>query len=203
MLEYIKGKLISKKPTSIIVESGGIGYNINITLPAYETLPRVDEDVKIVTYIHIKENPFSIIIYGFSDENERECFKQIISISGIGPKTAMSILSAIGHREFTDLITKGNYLPLTSISGVGRKTAERIGLELKDKFARGEMESTYPGLDKETFGELGKISAIISGLVSLGYNRIEADKMVKKIAGAPGFENMAVEEVMKEILKGG
>jgi Holliday junction DNA helicase RuvA len=202
MLEYIKGKLISKKPTSIIVESSGIGYNINITLPAYETLPRVDEEVKIVTHIHIKENPFSIIIYGFSNENERECFRQIVSISGIGPRTAMSILSAIGYREFTDLITKGNYLPLTSISGVGRKTAERLGLELKDKFAKGELESAYPGVDTSSLGELGKISAIISGLISLGYNRIEADKMVKKIAYAPGFEKMAVEEVIKEILKG-
>ncbi|MGA2668236.1 MAG: Holliday junction branch migration protein RuvA [Ignavibacteria bacterium] len=202
MLEYIKGKLISKKPTSIIIESGGTAFNINITLPAYETLPQINDEVKIITHFHVKENPISFVLYGFSDEGERECFRQIISISGIGPKTAMSILSALGYKEIIELINKGNYLPLTSISGVGKKTAERLGLELKDKFAKSEMETAYSGFDKQQFGELSKVSAIISGLITLGYNRIEADKMVKKFATSPDFEKMPVEEVIKEILRG-
>jgi holliday junction DNA helicase RuvA len=202
MFEYIKGKLISKKPTSVIVESGGIALNINITLPVYEILPQLNEEVKIITHFHVKENPISFILYGFTDEGERECFRQIISISGIGPKTAMSILSAIGYREFIEMIVKGNYLPLTSVSGVGRKTAERLALELKDKLAKGEVEASYAGFDKAAFGELSKVSAIISGLVTLGYNRIEADKMVKKFISSPDFEKMPVEEVIKEILRG-
>lgn len=202
MIEYIKGKLISKKPTSIIVESGGIAFNINITLPAYEKLPSVNDEVRIVIHFHAKENPISFVLFGFSDEGERECFRQIIAISGIGPKTAMSILSAIGYREFIDMIAKGNYLPLTSVSGVGKKTAERLALELKDKLGKGESEAGYADIDNAVFGEMSKISAIISGLITLGYNRIEADKMVKKFASSPDFGKMPVEEVIKEILRG-
>jgi Holliday junction DNA helicase RuvA len=202
MLEYIKGKLINKKPTSIIVESGGIGFNISITLPAFEHLPAVNDEVKIITQFHVKENPFSVVIYGFSDEEEREVFRQIISVSGIGPKTAMSILSAIDYRQIIELISKGDYIPLTTVSGVGRKTAERLALELKDKLGRSEADITYSKLDKGMTGEPGKISGVISALMSLGYNRIEADKMVKKVATSSSFSQMTVEELIKEILRG-
>ncbi len=202
MIEYIKGILVSKKPTSIVVESSGIGYNIHITLPAFESLPSEKEEARIITHLHIKDNPFSIILYGFSDENERECFRQIISVSGIGPKTAMSILSAIHYNELTELISKGNYLPLTSVSGVGRKTAERLALELKDKLFKSETEYVYSSVKTGKSGELGKMSEIISALISLGYNRIEADKMVKSIASNNGFMEMSVEDVIREILRG-
>lgn len=83
MIEYIKGILISKTLTEIIVETGNIGYNIRITLPAYDSLPDINEEVKIITHLHIKENPFSLIVYGFSDEKERDCFRLIISVSGL------------------------------------------------------------------------------------------------------------------------
>jgi len=202
MIEYIKGKLISKKPTSIIVEANGLGYNIHITLNAYEILPAAGTDAKVITHLQIKENPFSIVLYGFSDETERECFRHIISVSGIGPKTALSILSAIDYRELIELISKGNYLPLTSISGVGKKTAERLALELKDKLARTEVESSGSVMNSGKFGELNKMSEIISALVSLGYNRLEADKMVRSVASNNGFMEMSVEDVIKEILRG-
>ncbi len=202
MFEYIKGKLVIKKPTSIIVEAGGIGFNINITLPAFEHLPSVGEEVKVITHFHIKDAPFSILIYGFTDEEERSVFRHIISISGVGPKTAMSILSAVDYRQVIELISKGDYIPLTTVSGVGRKTAERIAMELKDKLGRSEAEITYSKLGAETTGEPGKISGVISALMTLGYNRIEADKMVKKIASSPAFSQLSVEELIKEILRG-
>ena len=202
MIEYIQGKLISKKPTSIIIEANGIAYNVNITIPAYENLPQLNSITKIITHLHIKENPFSFMLYGFSDENEREMFRYIISISGIGPKTAISILSALSYKELTGLITSGNYLPLTSISGVGRKTAERLVLELKDKIAKGEVDFIPAQMSKDKFGELSKISNIISALVNLGYNRIEADKLVKKISASKNILDMQVEDVIKEILRG-
>lgn len=202
MIEYIKGILISKKPTSIVIETNGLGYNIHITLPAFEKLPAAGQEAKIITHFHIKENPFSVILYGFSDENERECFRQIISVSGIGPKTALSILSAIPYDELIELITKGNYLPLTSISGVGRKTAERLALELKDKLVKVETDYVHSSVNTGKLGELGKMSEIISALMSLGYNRLEADKMVKSVASKNGFMEMSVEDVIKEILRG-
>jgi Holliday junction DNA helicase RuvA len=202
MIEFIQGTLRSKKPTSVVIETGGIAFNVNITIPAYELLPALNADAKIITHLHVKENPFSFVLYGFSDEYEREMFRYIISVSGIGPRTAMSILSAMGYKELANLITSGNFLPLTSISGVGRKTAERLVLELKDKIAKGEAVFIPSQFNKDTFGELSKISSIISALVNLGYNRLEADKLVKKISVSKNIMEMQVEDVIKEILRG-
>jgi Holliday junction DNA helicase RuvA len=202
MIEFIKGKIVNKKPTSMIIESGGIGFFINITLSAYEKLPPLDSEAKIVTHFHVKENPMGVVLYGFVDEGEREVFRQIISVSGIGPKTAMSMLSAISYRELTELISKGNYMPLTRITGVGKKTAERLAVELKDKLAKAESGFDVSKLGIDTSTDIGKMSGIISALINLGYNRIEADKMVRKIASRPDFMQMPVEEIIKEILRG-
>jgi holliday junction DNA helicase RuvA len=202
MIEYIKGRLINKKPTSTVIESGGIGYFIQITLSAYEKLPKLNEEAKIVVHFHVKENPMSVVLYGFVDEGEREVFRQIISVSGIGPKTGMSILSAISYKELSELIAKGNYIPLTKISGVGKKTAERLGVELKDKLSKTEFGLDVTKMNIDTSTDIGKMSGIISALINLGYNRAEADKMVRKFALMPDFMQMPVEDVIKEILRG-
>jgi holliday junction DNA helicase RuvA len=202
MIEFIQGKLIGKKPTSAVVESGGVGFFIHITLTAFEKLPLINQEVKIVTHFHAKENPLGFMLYGFADEGEREVFRQIISVSGIGPKTAMSMLSAIDYRELTELISKGNYLPLTKISGVGKKTAERLAVELKDKLSKTETGLDVSKFSIDTSTDIGKMSGIISALINLGYNRLEADKMVKSMASRPNFMEMPVEEIIKEILRG-
>jgi Holliday junction DNA helicase RuvA len=202
MIDYIKGKLVSKKPGLLIIEANGIGYNINATLPAIEALGTTGDDVSIITHLQIRENPFSIVLYGFCNERERECFRQIIAVSGIGPKSALGILSAINYNELIDLISKGNYMPLTSIPGVGKKTAERLALELKDKIGKFESETQIVSGEKGKLGELGKVSEIISALISLGYNRLEADKLVRPFSGKEGFMEMQVEDIIREILRG-
>lgn len=200
LLDYIKGKLISKSLTSATVESNGIGFLINITLPAYDALPGVGSDVRISTYLHIKENPTALILYGFADEKERECFRNIISVSGVGPKTAISMLSAIDYNRLTALIAKGDSQPLTTISGVGKKTAERIVVELRDRILKPEIEIVSPGISKDD--QPGKLSEIISALLSLGYSRNEAENMIKKAATSPAWKERNVEEIIKEILRG-
>jgi holliday junction DNA helicase RuvA len=202
MINYIKGKLVNKKPTSIVIESGGIGYTINVTLTAYDTLPEVGSEATVITHLHMKDNPFGVVLYGFSDEYEREIFRHIISVSGIGPKTGISILSAMNYRQITEMISTGNYLPLTSISGVGKKTAERLALELKDKLARTEFEPSVSQIKGSTFSELTRISGIISALMNLGYNRLEADKMIKKLSSSVNIMEMTDEDIIKEVLRG-
>lgn len=202
MLEYIKGKLVTKKPTFAVVDSNGIAFEILLTLPAYEILPALNEEVKIITHFHVKENPLTILLYGFSSETERECFRNIISVSGIGPKTAITILSAINFNELIKFISRGDYQALTKISGVGKKTAERLALELKDKLGKLEQD-----LSHLTFGDVqpeqfSKITEILSALMSLGYNRLEADSMLKKVTRANGFDEMSMEEVIRKILRG-
>lgn len=202
MIDYIKGKLISKKPSSLVIEAGGMGYSISATLSAVENIGTVGDEVRISVHLHIKDNPFNVLLYGFIDENERECFKHIISVSGIGPKTALSILSAIKYSELIDMISKGNYLPLTTISGVGKKTAERLAVELKDKIGKLDNDSVVNGMHTGKLGELGKASEVISALMVLGYNRLDADKMLKTVSGKSDFMELPAEELIREILRG-
>src|SRR3990172_4547897 len=200
MIDYIKGKVVNKNPGSVIIEAGGMGFDIHITIPAYEKLPAAGQEAKIITHFHAKENPVSFMLYGFSDERERECFRQIISVSGIGPKTAITILSAINYNDFIEMITSGNYLPLTSVSGVGRKTAERLAIELKEKIGK-SVEAVMPSVDGVKFGMLSKASEVIQALVALGYNRLEADKLVKNTSISINFADLSVEEIIRDILR--
>ncbi len=202
MIDYIKGKLINKKTTALIVESGGIGYSINCTLGTIENTGSIGDEVKISVHLNIKDNPFSVTLYGFRDESERDCFRQIISVSGIGPKTGLSILSAISYNDLIDMISKGNYHPLTSISGVGKKTAERLAVELKDKLGKIEYDTQVAAVNTGKLGELGKASEVISALMALGYNRLEADKMVRAISSRSDFMEMPTEAAVREILRG-
>ncbi len=202
MIDFIKGKLINKKTASLVIEAGGIGYSISATLGAIEQTGEIGSEVLMPVYLHFKDNPISMMLYGFSSETERECFKQIISVSGIGPKTALAILSAINYNEFIEMIIKGNYHPLTTITGVGKKTAERVAVELKDKIGKIETDSSFTSLNTNKLGELGKASEVISALISLGYNRLEADKMVKQISLRNDFMEMPVESIVREILRG-
>lgn len=202
MIDYIKGKLINKKAAQLIVEAGGIGYSINCTLGTIENTGRIGDEVMISVHLNIKDNPFSVTLYGFRDEAERECFRQIISVSGIGPKTGLSILSAISYNDLIDMISKGNYHPLTSISGVGKKTAERLAVELKDKLGKVETETAGVALNSGKLGELGKASEVIGALMALGYNRLEADKMVRTISLRSDFMDMPTEAAVREILRG-
>lgn len=202
MIDYIKGKLISKKISSLVIEAGGLGYNISTTAGAAEGIGNTGDEVNIAVQLHIKDNPFSVTLYGFQDENERECFRQIISVSGIGPKTALGILSAIKYTELIDMISRGNYTPLTAIPGVGKKTAERLAMELKDKIGKIEPEQGVVMLNQGKLGELGKASEVITALMVLGYNRLEADKMVKAISTRKDFMDLLPEEIIREILRG-
>jgi len=202
MLDYIKGKLVSKKAASLVVEAGGLGYSISATLGAIEQTGDTGSEILIPVHLHIKDNPFSVMLYGFTNETERECFRQIISVSGIGPKTALSILSAINYNELIDMISKGSYHPLTSISGVGKKTAERLAVELKDKIGKIETDVSPANVNSGKLGELGKASEVIAALISLGYNRLEADKMVRSISARNDFMEMSVESIVREILRG-
>jgi len=198
MIDYIRGILIDKKPTSVIIECGGIGFEVHITLLAFEKLPETGNPARLIIHFHVKENPFSFVMYGFSDKLERECFRQIISVSGIGPKTAMTILSAINYPDFINMISQADYLQLTSLPGVGRKTAERLAVELKDKI--GKTADSAAGEGK--FITLSKASEVIQALIALGYNRLESDKMIKSAALGERFEKMSVEEIIKEVLSG-
>lgn len=169
MIHYLKGILKYKSPAFIIVEVGGVGYEINIPLSSFDLLPPEGKEIKINTYLHWREN--GLTLYGFVTQEERDFFGLLTSISKIGPKSALRIVSRISPSEFKRAIKKGDLTTLTHVPGIGGKTAQRLILELKERVE--EEEIVEPG--KETITK-----DTLSALISLGYTRKEAEKAVKE-----------------------
>ena len=187
MITYIKGRLIEKTPTKIIVESKGIGYEINISLNTYERIPD-EENIKIYTYLQRKED--ADILFGFSEESERGIFQQLISISGIGPSTARTILSSISPKEIQDAVWSEDVERIKSIKGIGLKTAQRLIIELKDKV------ELFDKKDLDLSGESYDIKKeALLALSVLGFNKSKSEKIVSKIY----FENKEIE--LQELTK--
>jgi len=191
MISYLKGILQHKSPGYILVEVGGIGYKVNFSLSSYEALPPEGEEVKIHTYLHLRENKVSL--YGFLREEEREFFLLLISLPNIGPKSALRVLSKISPLEFKKAIKRGELTTLTSIPGIGKKTAQRLMLELREKI--GVEKEMEVGPEKE-----GMAKDALSALISLGYTRKEAKKAVEEALRVSRKE-ADLAELIKESLR--
>jgi len=192
MISYLEGRLEAKSPTQIVLQVNGVGWSVRIPLSTYERLGEVGERVRILTYLHLRQD--LIQLYGFFTQEERSLFESLIGISGIGPRLAQGILSGIGVGDFRRYVAQGDVDSLIAIPGVGRKTAQRIVVELKEKFDR---EGWQEGpLEREGRPEEEAILA----LVSLGYKRDQAKRALKKVftkAKGP----LSVEGLIREALK--
>ena len=188
MIESLKGILNKKNPTLVIIDVGGVRLGVHITLSTYEKLGDVNAEVELLTYLNVREDIMEL--YGFFDNSERLLFKLLTSVNGIGPKSALNILSGTNPNSFKKNIINGDISSLTSIPGIGAKTAKRIVIELKDKFIDGG-ESVELGFQLDS-DEEGVIEDVIKVLLSLGYNRNSIDKAISEIA---------TKEVLKEDLE--
>lgn len=195
MIAQLRGKLIQKSPTEIIVDVNGIGYHVNIPLSTFERIDKLDGEITILTYMHVRED--AMVLFGFATEAERELFKMLISISGIGPKIAQGILSGISTNDLRDAIQLGKIESLTSISGVGRKTAERIILELRSKL--GKLEISEPSATP-TSQQLRTRTEVIVALMSLGYSRTNAEQALRTVLSESANKELSVEELIKRAL---
>ncbi len=180
MIYFVSGKLESKKVNYVVVEAGGIGYKIFVPIPAIKKLPGLGEEVKLLTYFHVREDVMSL--YGFLEEKELNFFKALVSISGVGPKTALGILSVAPVDNLVAAIARGESDLLQRSSGIGRKTAARVVMELKDKvFVEG-------GTGEETVRLMESDEDVYEALLSLGYSAKQAkagmDKIDPKLKGA-------------------
>jgi len=189
MLYYLKGVLQHKSPNLVLIEVGGVGYKVNLPLSSYETLPEEGKEIKIYAYLHLQENKISL--YGFLNEEERDFFLLLISVSKIGPKTALRILSKNSLSEFKKAIKEKDLTTLTNISGVGKKTAQRLILELGEKIVFKEKVKSV----EETL-----IEDALSGLVSLGYTRKEAQRAVEQALSLCKEKN-DLAQLIKEALR--
>ena len=194
MFAYISGKLFQKEPTSVIIDVNGIGYQINIPLSTYSALPATGQNVKLLTYYHVREDIQAL--YGFATPEEKELFLLLISVSGIGPKMAMTILSGTSPEQFRRRILDGDVESLTLIPGIGLKTARRIIVELGEKI--GQTSEVVSGeLATVTLGATGEEA--LRALISLGYRRAEALNALRKAVKELG-DSAPVEKYIKAAL---
>ncbi len=177
MIAYIEGKIYKKFSDRVIVLVSGIGYEVFVSFQTFCTLPEVGENISFFTYHNIKEDRNEL--YGFVSEYEKSVFEKLISIGGIGPKTALGIMSPHSVTELEEAILEENINFLVKIPGIGKKTAQRIVLELKDKLKKLEKESEVKEVKVDKHSEL-KEDAILA-LVNLGYKKQTVEKVVVKI----------------------
>ncbi len=196
MISYLKGILTKKSPTEIIVDVVGIGYSVSISLSTYEQLSELNSEVLILTHHHIRED--AQVLYGFATETEREMFRMLISVSGIGPKMAQTILSGIRPDELVRTISVSAISSLTAIPGVGKKTAERMVLELKDKVAK--IEGSEKIIDLPNTGASIRSEAL-TALVSLGFSREKAEQSLRGVLNEMNGKVISVEELIKRALQ--
>ena len=196
MIDSIKGTLVKKNPTSVIIDVGGIRLAVPITLATFEKIPDPNQAVELLTYLHVREDIMEL--YGFYDDHERDVFMQLNSISGIGPRSAMNILSGTNPIEFKKKIIDSDVASLTSIPGIGTKTAKRIIVELKDKFTDQDTGSDLDFL--LVSGDKDKIDDVTKVLISLGYNRNAINQVIKKLV-TKGSLDENIEDIIKGALK--
>ena len=195
MITYLKGRLAFKDPTHLVVDVNGVGYEVKISLITYGQV-KDKEDILIQTYLHIKEDAHTL--FGFFEASEKKRFLDLLSINGVGPSTALMILSSLDAKELQMAIVQEDVKTIQSVKGIGGKTAQRIILELKDKMKKeGLLDKTVqiqPQFDNTLRSEA------LSALTTLGINKSVAEKTVDKILKEYG-EEIKLEELIKQALK--
>ncbi len=194
MIAYLKGKLVHKEPTFIQLEVNGVGYQVSISLHTFSEI-KDREDLKVFTYMHVREDAH--VLYGFATEAEKKMFMYLISVNGVGPNTALVVLSYLPPPDLRSAIVGENVTALQAVKGIGGKTAQRIILELKDKLRRdlGDEEPGKPGMVHNTTRH-----EALTALVTLGITKPAAEKSIDTILKRLGA-SISLEELVKQALK--
>ena len=196
LIDSISGIPFGKNPTEAVIDIGGIRFRVNISISTYESLPDLSEQVEILTYLHVKDDILDL--YGFRDLSERSLFMNLNMVSGIGPRSAMNILSGTNPEEFKKQIVAGDVKSLTVIPGIGAKTAKRIIVELKEKFEADTSKNDDLGfIDDNIDSDL--INNVSSALQSLGYKQAQINNTIKELDKLGEFSG-TIEEVIRKAL---
>lgn len=189
MITYLNGRLVEKTPTVLVIECGGLGYEVKISLNTFSAIGE-EESIKIFTQFVVRED--AQILYGFNDKDEREMFNFLVSVSGIGPNTAIIMLSGLSPAEIAHAITSGNVDTIKGVKGIGTKTAQRVIVDLKDKMLKFEVSGDNISSSNNTL----RFDAL-TALVSLGFDKKSAEKAINKVMN----EQDSVELLIKNALK--
>jgi Holliday junction DNA helicase RuvA len=197
MIAHLRGRLLDKQPNRVIVDVNGVGYDVHVPLSTFYEMAEAGEEIALRIHTHVRED--ALLLYGFATLLELHIFERLLSVSGIGPKLALAVLSGIEPNELVSAIRTANVARLTGIPGIGRKIAERIGLELKDKmtsFLSAEMAASHVAARGETLRE-----DVLSALMNLGYHRPLAERALDaafKKDPDSGFEN-TLKQALREL----
>src|SRR5690606_12614453 len=195
MISFLKGRLVQKDPTHVVIDVNGVGYHVNISLQTYSGI-KDQENAMIFTHLAIREDAH--VLYGFSSEAEKKLFQQLISVNGVGPGTAIVMLSYLSSEELKAAIVQEDATTLQRIKGIGGKTALRVIIELKDKLRKDLAEdsvSTIPGIKHNTLR-----SEALSALITLGITKSAAEKSVDAVLKKSG-NTVTLEDLVKQALK--
>jgi Holliday junction DNA helicase RuvA len=200
MISFLHGKLVDALPTQVTVDVNGVGYDVLIPLSSFDKLPQPGGDVKLLTHLAVREDAH--VLYGFATLAERELFRMLINnVSGIGPKTALNILSGMNAVTFRGAVASGDVKSLSQISGVGKKTAERIVVELRDKVgAAGAWEASSAARSLSSSDQ--KLNDAVLALMALGFKQPDAHESVRAAQAVLG-EQASVEALVRAALKKG
>jgi holliday junction DNA helicase RuvA len=197
MIARLRGELIAKHPTEVVIDVNGIGFGVQIPVSTFETLGDLHSTVQLFTYLHVREDILQL--YGFATEEERAVFRLLISVTGIGPKMAQGILSGIPVPHLKTYITSSNTAALTTIPGVGRKLADRLVVELREKMGRLDSPASGTTLPGDPQGTVR--SEALLALMSLGYNRTAAERVLRAALEELTDTSPTVESVIKAALR--
>ncbi len=195
MIYRLKGRLEQKNPTSLVVNVNGISYEVHIPISTYDAVGKVNDEVSVFTVLIVREDDMQL--YGFATEDERKLFNLLISVTGIGPKTALGLLSSAGAADIYGFIAGADSQALMSMPGIGRKTAERVVLELRDKIQRVEISVSGEALEGKEEARSGAVDA----LVALGYSRVQCERAIREVLKRDASAGKSVEELVRAALK--
>lgn len=199
MYAYIRGQLAETGPDSIVIEAGGIGYRVHIPGKSLNYLPQIGAELKVYTYLHTRED--AMILYGFFLRDDLELFKQLITVSGIGPKGGLAVLSALNADELRFAVLSGDAKAIAKAPGIGAKTAQRVILELKDRLSLEEAfeKKSQGAASSEGLPQIGQVKEdAVLALTALGYSSTES---LRAVSGVEITEDMDLEAVLKAALK--
>lgn len=191
MIAHLQGKLVEKNPTDVVIDCNGVGYQVHISLHTYSLLPQT-ENIKLYTYLQIKEDAHTL--FGFAEKSEREIFKMLLSVSGIGASIARTMLSSLEPKQIIQALASGDVGTIQSIKGIGSKTAQRAILDLKDKVLK-----VYDLNEVSILQDNTNKDEALSALEVLGFNRKLAEKSVEKIVKEN--PDATIETIIKQALK--
>ena len=198
MIVFLDGVLEEKEPTRAVVNVGGVGYEAAIPLSSYDRLPAAGQRVRLLTVPVVREDAH--LLFGFMTAAEREAFLQLTSVNGIGPKLGLAVLSGLSVRDLRAAIAAGDVKRLSGISGIGKKTAERLVLEMRDKLGKGDLMESIAGGDVPG-PKQAKLRDALLALVSLGHKQADAQRMVRDIAPEITPDS-TLEDILRKVLSG-